>query len=314
MSTKFRNTVLGAVSVLVKDSNHNSDFDGKPRMIGNKLSASDKSIKYYVRRFLETCGHICFYKKTTDSSGKINTIDNRVSILGFKTLLDYFKCIDIKFFGATILSDKLKGDTKKKIRNMNFSLHGTLQVSYGGNISGNEDYSNNSIISQFPSNADATQTTIGNQHKVVDANYIHNFTLYPLKLERDNLMSTDDFKDNIPFISVDDVESIKEAFSHCIGSAIDGSFKSDSKNNTKVGLVVYITLKEGIRCNISIHNTITTPSHGVYDLSKLIETTEKHKEHIELVDIAYTENDASICTEIPNDSMYNVSTCGYIIK
>lgn len=314
MNKEFKNIVLGSVSVITKNSNHNSGFEG-PRLVNGVLTSSDKCLKYYVRNFLRSNGEKIFYTKTLNiKTGKPNSILDRCFNLNIKTLANYFEYLDNKLFGFTILTDKKD--------NPNGNFRAPTIIPYGENIFKENNYTIHAITSQFANNSSASatageekdMTTIGSEHKVNEANYLHTFKMYPKNLERDIMMTNQIFENNIPYITHDEVEKMKYAFSHCIGSSVDGSYGSSSKSGTSIGLVVYVTLKEDVKINISLNKTISCVGYNEYDLSNLFERVEKYKKYIEKVDIAYTEGDVVILTPIPTDSIYNVSECGYIIN
>ncbi len=302
MEKKFENTVLGLVSVLTKNSNHNSDFTS-PRMVNGKLIATDKSLKHYVRHFLDANGDKVFYKKTCKVDGKINHIKDRVSNLNIKNIRDYFDIIDNKFFGFTILD----------VGALKAEFNGALQVTYANNIYSKNNYTSHTITSKFPSNDKNEQSTIGSEHKVDEANYVHYFNFFPKKMERDSLMSRKEMVNNIPYFTNDDVEKMKHAFSHCIGSSVDGSYTSASKSGTKIGLCIYVTLKENCRVNIDITNSITCDEniYNKYSLQKLYDLVSNNISHIEKVDIVYTEGCVDFAEPLPNDSIYKIHKTGY---
>lgn len=302
-NTKFTNTIIGTCVITCENSNHNSDFEG-PRIIDGVLTATDKPVKYYVRRFLENNGEIIFYSKNVLPDGKVCTIQDRVNELKIDNISKHFNCVDNKFFGFTILD----------VEKVKCEFNGSMQITYGKNIYKDNEVSVNTITSQFPSGAEKGQTTIGSEHKVNKAHYVHNIHFHPLKLERDILMNREEFKNNIPYYTTDEVEKMKNSFSKCIGSSVDGSYKSASKSNTYVGLVVFVTLKEGTNIDITINNCIECDEFSNFDLSKLYAKVDKYKDYIEQVDIAYTEDKSVINKPENNTELYNISDCGYISK
>lgn len=308
MKNKFNNTILGIVSILTKDSNHNSDFDG-PRMVDGVFTASDVSLKHYVRYILDKNGETVFYRKSLDKDGKILDIVDRCKQLNIKNKRDFFNCIDNKLFGHTILPDN-----KKSVKS---TFNGPLQVTYGHNIFKENEYSTHMITGQFPSKTgkdSQEQATIGSQHKVDKANYIHEFKFFPKKLERDSIMKTDEFKDDVPYFDKNEVEKVKWAFSHCIGSSVEGSYISSSKSNTIVGLTVYVTLKEDTLSDFSLKNTIKCNEYNEYDLSLLYDKVEKNMDIIKSVDISYVDGNVKFIQGFPKSEIYNISDRGYEIK
>lgn len=302
----YKKRILGAVSVLTENSNHNSDFDG-PRKVDGVFVASDKSLKFYVRHFLSRNGEIVFYKKTLNDDGSAKLLKNRVEDLNIKEKRDYFDCVDNKFFGFTLLI----GDKNK----LNCTLAGPVQITYGKNIYKDNNYVNHTITSQFSSKEGSYQTTIGNEHKVNKANYLHSFRFNPNSFYNDSLFETKEFEDMKVEIKEEEVEKMKNAFSHCIGSSLDGSYSSSSKSNTKIGLTVFVTLKEGCTKNIDIDSTITCDEFNVYDLTKLTDYLSQNRDNIDKVDISYHKNVSDIknIENIKSDDMFNIFDEGYEI-
>jgi hypothetical protein len=377
---KSNNVVLGVVSVLVKNSNHNSDFDG-PRTIGGQLVATDKSLKYYFRYYVdsnkEKFGTEIFYRKTLNEKSKPVDIVTRAYVLGCKEIVDYFRFLDNRIFGCTIIGkknseenntdtdDNNTDDLDSRIKNINSyikntdkkikdkktessekdvlvseldkykteldilknqkkeldkfvgcTFNGSLQLTYGGNIFKNSKVVHNTITSQFQSGDSKDASTIGSEHKVSEANYIHNFTLHPKKLDRDILLNSLKYDDKTikPIITENDVELVKHAFSACVGSSLDGSYNSASKSGTTIGLTIYVTLNEDCQKQLSISNVVSCEEYNKYNLSKLYSWVEKNRNHIKLVDISYVDGVVEFTEDFPNDDIYNISDGGYDMK
>lgn len=307
MKNAFRNKVLGAVSIIVENSNHNSDLNGIPRMVNGELAASDVSLKFYVKKALDRTGYPVFNKKTEDvKGGKINDIISRIKDCGIKTKRDFYDFYDCKFFGHTVLHGKKEPESK---------FNGPMQITYGKNIHSDNSYSVHQITNSFPSNTgeDSNKAaTIGTAVKVNKANYLHIIDFSPKNLERDSIMRTNEFKDNIPYFTEDEVGNMKHAISTCVGSTADGSYSSSAKSNTKVGLAVFITFKESNRHSFSITNNIKcTDKYNEYDLSSLIDKVNENRDIIEKVDIRYTKDLVSFSHDLPkSDDFFIISKRG----
>lgn len=313
MENKFENKVIGSVSVIVENSNHNSDLSGLPRTIDGILSASDVSLKYYIKKFLHNRGFKIFNLKSLDENGKLVDVLARIESVNVKNRRDFFEFKDCKFFGHTILH---KGKKGKELPTSTFN--GPWQFTFGKNIYSNNSFENHQILNGFPSKTgeDSSEaTTIGSCVTVNQANYLHHFDFSPKNLERDILMKTDDFKGNIPYFTHEEVEDMKHAVSNCVGSnGIDGSYLSRSKSNTNIGLCVFITLKKENKYSISIKNDIKcTDKYNEYDLSSLIKKVEKNRDIIEKVELRYTDGLVTFkqdIDELGKDELYTVSDRG----
>jgi hypothetical protein len=306
MADKFKNTIIGAVSVIVENSNHNNDLTGQPRAVDGIFTASSASLKAYVKTMLVRQGEKIFGVKTVDKNGKINDIISRIDNCEIQNTRDFFNFLDLKFFGHTILHSKKRPKS---------AINGPLNVEYGKNIFRENEYTTHQITGPFPSNngEDSNDAgTVGTDVRVDKANYLHSFTFSPMNIERDTIMQTDAFKNDIPYFTSKEIEIFKHGFSNCVGSTVNGSYSSVSKSGTKIGLAVFITLREDCKYSISIKDNIKCGEEfNEYDLTDLFKKIDKNRDLIESVDIRYTEDVVTFTHDLPEkDKLYNISDRG----
>ena len=106
--------MYGIVGLVSKFANWNADFDGYPKRTIDGIYASDKALKYVMRRYFEEQGKTVFYKKTIDENGRVLTYEERYESLFGKAkslkevIENLLSCIDIKLFGSVVTLKRVK--------------------------------------------------------------------------------------------------------------------------------------------------------------------------------------------------------------
>jgi hypothetical protein len=158
------------------------------------------------------------------------------------------------------------------------------------------------ITSKLASGSDKTASTIGNEHKVNEANYLHRIMFHP------NILTK---QENSLYFEEDEINAMKWGIYHSVGSSVDGSYKSASKSDTRVGLLVFITMKENDskygQPNIQVDNAIkVVDKYNRYDISGLIKIGEKYNEHIEKIEIIYNEDSVEFTHDLPTGDLFKI--------
>jgi len=181
--------IYGAVIVKSKLANYNADFTGSPRTLPDGTAyATDKVLKFKIRDFFEKKGETIFVK--TKYKENVNPMTSeevykyhfgeidKDKLIILKNLLS---AIDVRLFGVTFAPKVKKGN-----ENINLSIHGPVQISYGVNRflefkdSGMfTDQIGSPFANQKVGEKEAAQTTLGAQTRSFEAHYVHHFSVNP---------------------------------------------------------------------------------------------------------------------------------------
>jgi len=225
--TKFGSGIFVVKSV---NSNFNADFTGTPRRLPDEegtIYATDKSLKYCIRKYLKDKGKSVFVwrRKTSDGNPltliqnyayfhmnkekKIKTIKeylkNKSKVEVLKNLLTH---IDVRLFGVTF--------APQGVENLNISLAGPVQISYGINKFPENISYTNQILSPYATEEKEKeltkpQTTIGEESRCLESHYVFDFVVNPNNLrEAVEHLEEKDSKD-IMVLSEADIDDFKEA-------------------------------------------------------------------------------------------------------
>ncbi|MGH2611440.1 MAG: type I CRISPR-associated protein Cas7 [Rhabdochlamydiaceae bacterium] len=230
----YKKFAQGLLIVRTKNGSFNSDFSGLPRRLPDNFGtiyATDKALKYCVRKYLVNKNEKIFVWRRYDENGNpLNIDENYKLVFGNEpskdkksVIINLATATDVRLFGVTYA-----GDT-------NVSLTGTTQISYGVNKLDENLFFNNAILSPY---ADVTakekgkapkQQTLGNETKTLEAHYVYDFVINP-----NNLINSLEFISNKErekiLLQESDIKLFKEAM--CKGvSAVTSSSKigSDSE-------------------------------------------------------------------------------------
>jgi len=176
---KLNARVYGIVGLVSKFANWNADFDKYPKRSQGQIYASDKALKYAMRRYMEEKGENVFYKKTLNKNAKAMTYTDRYTHLfgNFNKqshediIKNLLSCKDIKFFGTVATLGQGTNDTK------NIGIRGIVQFTHGFNLNDDVQVIREVITSQFSSGNDKDQTTIGDMVLTDNAHYFYGFSL-----------------------------------------------------------------------------------------------------------------------------------------
>jgi len=182
----FTNRVYGVQIIKSKNSNYNADFTGSPRTLPDgTVYSTDKVDKFNIRKYLCRNDDSLIFTKTTYKDDLKPMVLKEVYEHHFgdigkdKTvaLRNLLSKLDVRLFGATF--------APKGADNMNISIHGPVQVSYGTNrfleLRDSGMYTDQ-IGSPYASKEGAAQSTLGSQTRSQEAHYVHHFSINPKNL------------------------------------------------------------------------------------------------------------------------------------
>ncbi len=251
--TKF---AQGIFIVKSKNSAFNSDFSGLPRRLPDEngtIYATDKALKYCIRKYLLDKGELVFvWRRYGESGDPISLEENYkkfIELLKEKEEIDknykvddkeknsaiitnLLKAIDIKLFGVTFAKK-----SKKKEEQRNLSITGPVQLSYGVNKLNENTFYNNDILSPYITEEEKKQSTIGNETKTLEAHYVYDFVINPNNLI-DDLEFLDKEEREKLILTEDDVDKFKEAI--CKGV---NYVNSTTKIGSEGELLLFVELK-----------------------------------------------------------------------
>ncbi len=310
-SKHFKKFAQGLLIVRTQNSSFNSDFSGLPRRLPDNngtIYATDKALKYCVRKYLHDKGKKVFvWRRYKKDGNPCNIDDNYESVFNSKpsdnkpdTIDKLSSALDVRLFGATYA-----GKT-------NVSLTGTTQISYGINKLDENLFFNNQILSPYADlkasekKKEAKQQTLGNETKTLEAHYVYDFVINPNNLI--NSLVYSDKKTNESLLSELDVELFKEAMcrsvSHTTSASKIGSdselfmfieMNADEKDE-KIESHILPMMKDHVKINKSNGKT-------QIDLEDLFIIFEKnYKKYISSVELYYDDNE----TELSGIEMFPV--------
>lgn len=292
--TEFNNRVFGCAVVKAINSNYNADFSGQPRTLPNGVVyATDKAYKYTIKNYFKDVykDETIFYFKSLNKQLNPISLDETYQ----KYFGDYPKekgkpakaavvknllsCLDIRLFGATFAG-----------KDVNISIHGTVQVNHGVNIWKENNIFSEQITSPFANkagDADAEKgmTTIGRQSRLEEGHYLHHFSVNP-----SNLATVAALVENAPTVSADDIAKLKEAMQRG-ATWYDSASKAGCENE----MLIWVQLKENSKIVLPNFTTLITLEEKtenrkyVYDFSGLKAELERIGNEIEKIEIYYNQ-------------------------
>jgi len=192
------NRVYGVIGIKAKMANWNADFTGRPKSTSNgDIFGSDKALKYPMKKMWENEGKkILFIKSWKENKNGIvpNQLSERYSyIFGEidkkntttkEIMINLFKCIDVKNFGATFAEE-----------GQNISITGAVQFGQGFNKFDDTNIEIQDILSPFADSTkdDAKQSTLGTKIMVDEAHYFYGFSINPKNYDEYKEILGDDF-------------------------------------------------------------------------------------------------------------------------
>lgn len=300
---KFIKRCYGIVVLKSENSNWNADFTKYPRRLPDEnatIFATDKALKYSIRRYWVDKGKNVFLWRTFRDDGKPRDLsetddywtgvlkDNLKYILikdkdGKETQVekldrkDFFNnFIDVKFFGITFAKGQ---DT--------LSLTGPLQISYGVNrynintpyvVDIGSPFRADTKKNEEGETKENLQTTLGSEIRNLKSYYVYDWVLNPKNLP--------DGMD----ITKDDIALLKDALKKSVTY-----LNTTTKIGTENALLLFITLKEGSELVLpTMKNLVDVSKDEVIDLSKVSELLSKYNEKIESVELYSNEAIAKV--------------------
>jgi CRISPR-associated protein Csh2 len=251
----FTNRVYGVQIIKSKNSNYNADFTGSPRTLPDgTVYSTDKVDKFNIRKYLGRNDDSLIFTKTTYKNDLKPMVLKEVYEHHFgdigkdKTvaLRNLLLKLDVRLFGATF--------APKGADNMNISIHGPVQVSYGTNrfleLRDSGMYTDQ-IGSPYASKEGAAQSTLGSQTRSQEAHYVHHFSINPKNLSSyvnqfqnndKNIQgeSSNDQEEDFQLLLKTDIQLLKKAMAVAT-TYYDSTSKKDSENE----LLLWIELNEG---------------------------------------------------------------------
>ena len=239
--------VYGIIGISSRMANWNADFTGYPKTTSDgDIFGSDKALKYPMKKSWDNEGENVLYIKSMRFSegkkGEVSLVPRSLKeryeqifdIEDLKNekdskniLINLFKCIDIKNFGATFAEEK-----------NNISITGAVQIGQGYNIYEDAEAEEQKILSPFrdasvklnkDNSEDAKNSTLGSKIVTPEAHYCYPFVINPLAYkEFVDLNVTDGYTE-------EDYKKFKDA---AISSAT--AFSTNSKIGCENELSVFI--------------------------------------------------------------------------
>lgn len=239
--------VYGIIGISSIMANWNADFTGYPKTTSDgNIFGSDKALKYPMKKSWDNAGEKVLYIKSMRFSegkkGEVSLVPRSLKeryeqifdIEDLKNekdskniLINLFKCIDIKNFGATFAEEK-----------NNISITGAVQIGQGYNIYEDAEAEEQKILSPFrdasvklnkDNSEDAKNSTLGSKIVTPEAHYCYPFVINPLAYkEFVDLNVTDGYTE-------EDYKKFKDA---AISSAT--AFSTNSKIGCENELSVFI--------------------------------------------------------------------------
>lgn len=230
---------FGLIGLRSKNANWNADFDGYPKTTPDGLiMASDKSLKYTIRRYLEETGIPVFYKKfnkiSKDGKMTIGNYEDRLLEVypKLKKLKekksDYETYIGIlAFIGLINIEDIRMFGTAATLPKNNFSIRGVIQIGHALNKYKNTKVFEEVITNVFSGTSSAANdnvnakrekgSSIGQMILVDEAHYFYSFSVIPETMyELSELIEEIKNNDNIKKLAKDyldiDIDNINFYF------------------------------------------------------------------------------------------------------
>lgn len=292
-ANKFTKRCYGIIVLKSENSNWNADFTKYPRRLPDEnatIFATDKALKYSIRRYWVDKGEKVFLWRTFRDDGKpkdltetdkywtdilkdslkyISVEENKKNEAKLDRKAFFNNFIDVKFFGITFT---IKGD--KEV----VSVTGPLQISYGVNrynvnISYVVDIGSPFRVDTKKTAEDETkenlQTTLGSEIRNLKSYYVYDWVLNPKNLP--------DGMD----ITEDDIKLLKEALKKSVTY-----LNTTTKIGTENALLLFITLNEGSELVLpTMKNLVNIGKDDVIDLSAVMNLLKQYNEEIESIEM-----------------------------
>jgi len=193
----MNNRIYGVLGVSSIMANWNADFTGYPKTISTgEVFGSDKAFKYPIKKMWENNGEKVLYIKSMKLSDKnkkgevslvprslkeryeqLFDVEDLKAVKDTKeVLINLFKAIDVKNFGATFAE-----------AGKNFSITGAVQIGQGFNKYEYTTSEEQQILSPFRDGSsdekkeeEAKNSTLGTKIVSSEAHYFYPFTINPL--------------------------------------------------------------------------------------------------------------------------------------
>ncbi len=297
---EFKNRCYGIIIVKSEHSNFNADFSGFPRRLPNgTIYATDKALKYAIRRYWIDTGQNVFVWKEYDENGSPYDLESRYKNVKRKVnknegnvLKILLGCIDVRCFGITFA-----------LKNNNYSICGPVQISYGINRFNENVVYANQILSPYKTEKEKEQSTIGSEIKAMESHYVFDFVINPKNLY-------DHYNENVvndlPKLTKVDIDLLKEAMCKSVTN-----LNSTSKIGSENELLLFITLKENSLLQLPTMKDVVniTKEEEKYkiDLSKVfkyLDESSKFSSEIESIEIYYNQLFVEIIGDLKNKNIF----------
>jgi len=321
---EFKNRVFGAAIIKAINSNYNADFSGQPRTLPDgKVYATDKALKYTIKNYIKDNyeGDVFYFKKLKETYNPMSlnekfesTFPNDAATKDKKIISrNLLTCRDIRLFGATYAN---------KIKKVNVSIHGPVQINHGVNIwHENNIFSeqitapfgdpkksktqNTEIIDNDSENSydEAAMTTIGHQSKLQEGHYLHHFSVNPKNLDEVVELAGTDAKN----LSMEDINILKEAFRK--GATY---YDSAAKAGTENELLIWVELNENSKLVLPNFSQLIKMKDDkekglvVLDLSELKNVLSKYNNDIKKIEIFRNESSIKLENTPESCKIYNL--------
>ncbi|QUH21808.1 type I CRISPR-associated protein Cas7 [Alkaliphilus sp. B6464] len=273
--------VIGIKSV---SSNWNADFEGRPQTLPDgTIVASDKALKYSIRRYLEEIGKkVLILKSFKTVKGELmprsleeryNFITN-TEIAKETTTLDIleniFSCDDIIQFGVAF-----------PITNHNISITGAVQITEGFNKNKDAEIVDFSILSPFQNSKkeDAKNSTMGSRTVTDYASYAYTISINP-----NNYNNYIGVLEKFEGYKQEDYEVLKDA---CLKCATN--LNSASKRGCENEYAIFVECKDGTNAIMAnLHEYIDyemIDEKAELNLNRLFDYLKDYEDMIDVVEI-----------------------------
>ena len=306
--------VYGIIGISSRMANWNADFTGYPKTTSDgDIFGSDKALKYPMKKSWDNEGENVLYIKSMRFSegkkGEVSLVPRSLKeryeqifdIEDLKNekdskniLINLFKCIDIKNFGATFAEEK-----------NNISITGAVQIGQGYNIYEDAEAEEQKILSPFrdasvklnkDNSEDAKNSTLGSKIVTPEAHYCYPFVINPLAYkEFVDLNVTDGYTE-------EDYKKFKDA---AISSAT--AFSTNSKIGCENELSVFIETDSKLYLPNLDKNIkfIKGEEKNIFDLN-FKEILDDVKDRIQNIEIYYNPLTVEVRADFEGAKYYNI--------
>jgi CRISPR-associated protein Csh2 len=289
---KKENRVYGILAVGAYMANFNADLSGYPKTTtDNHIFASDKALKYPMKRMWQMQGEPVLYIKSmqsmqVDKEGEkiqprdlnerytflFGHLDEKTS--SKEVLGKLFSAIDVMNFGATFAEKK-----------QNISITGAVQINQGRNLFADTHVLTQEILSPFRNSNEKSEvklaSSMGTKIVTDEAHYVYSFSVNPANYN-DFIGLAEGFEG----YTNEAYEKFKWA-----ARVATTAFNTNSKSGCENELALFIELKEGSQlflANLDRYVTVRKQGdHILYDLTKLAKVLEPRLKDIQSVELYY---------------------------